>query len=331
MGKNNKKTKKHKKTKRKIPNHKKSRTHRMPRTVRPPMDANIEFKKIENGDMIKLQCSPKVNQKEFSCYEDETLYKLRDLWNARHSDRQIITKDTKEIWFMLKENMKGLCNKESCWLKQKFVDGKLNKELKTSFAPQAPKEWKKKPNDWLSSLEILDVMKQYEKAYKCFEFIGPSPIDFDTKKMYGECVWDELCNFSVAEQLKNGKTKIGMVFNTDPHTKEGEHWLSMFINIKKGEIFYFDSAGDKILPRINKLVKRIIKEGKKMNPPIEFKFDQNYPVEHQYGESECGIYCIYFIVHMLEDKITSEYLKTHIINDRYMQKFRKIYFNKEEL
>ena len=84
MGKNNKKTKKHKKTKRKIPNHKKSRTHRMPRTVRPPMDANIEFKKIENGDMIKLQCSPKVNQKEFSCYEDETLYKLRDLWNARH-------------------------------------------------------------------------------------------------------------------------------------------------------------------------------------------------------------------------------------------------------
>jgi len=125
----NKKT--NKKTKKKIPNHKKSRTYRMPRTVRPPMDANIEFNNLhDKGEMIKLKCSPKVNQKEFSCYEDETLYKLRDLWNARHEDNQIITNDTREIWFRLKENMKGVCNKESCWLKQKFVDGKLNKELK---------------------------------------------------------------------------------------------------------------------------------------------------------------------------------------------------------
>ena len=30
-------------------------------------------------------------------------------------------------------------------------------------------------------MDILDVMKQYEKAYKCFEFMGPTPIDFDTK------------------------------------------------------------------------------------------------------------------------------------------------------
>ena len=47
-------------------------------------------------------------------------------------NRQITTNDTREIWFMLKENRKGLCNKESCWLKQKFVDGKLNKELNNS-------------------------------------------------------------------------------------------------------------------------------------------------------------------------------------------------------
>jgi hypothetical protein len=259
------------------------------------------------------------------------LLKLKNIWNARHHDKPMNTNNPKEIWSQLKNYYSTICNKESCWVRQMVENSKLKKDLLNSFAPKSPDEWKKNPNEWLSSTEIINVMKQYENAYKCFEFIGPSPIDFDTKMLHGECVWDELCNFSVAEQLKNGKTKIGMVFNTDPHTKEGEHWISMFINIKKGEIFYFDSAGDKILPRINKLVKRIIKEGKKMNPPIEFKFDQNYPVEHQYGESECGIYCIYFIVHMLEDKITSDYLKTHIINDRYMQKFRKIYFNKEEL
>ena len=61
-----------------------------------------------------------------------------------------------------------------------------------------------------------------------------------------------------------------------------------------------------------------------------FKFDQNYPVEHQYGNTECGVYSIFFIAHMLEDTINEEYLKTHILHDKYMSKFRKIYFNGAE-
>ena len=66
-----------------------------------------------------------------------------------------------------------------------------------------------------------------------------------------------------------------------------------------------------------------------METPITFIFDQNYPVEHQYGTTECGIYSLYFIVHMLEDRMTSQYLKTHIITDKYVNKFRKIYFNQD--
>ena len=289
-----------------------------------------ESKKIFiEEEIINLRCSPNLKKKDFTCYQDETLYKLRDLWNNRHPDAPIITNDTKEIWLKLKDNMKNVCNKESCWLKQKFVNGNLNKELTESFAPESPKEWKKNPNMWLSSVEILDVMKQYEKTYKCFEFIGPSPIDFDTRKMYGECVWDELCNFNLSKQIKNGKTKIGIIFNTDPHNKPGRHWISMFINIKKGTIFYFDSGGDKINPLVMKLVNRIIKQGEQLNPKIKFKFDENYPIEHQYGDTECGIYSLYFIIHMLEDKITEHYLKTHILKDEYMEKFRNIYFNQE--
>jgi hypothetical protein len=34
---------------------------------------------------------------------------------------------------------------------------------------------------------------------------------------------------------------------------------------------------------------------------------------------------------MLEDKITSHYLKTHILKDKYMEKFRKVYFNQDKL
>ena len=277
--------------------------------------------------MIPVKCSPNPNKNKFSCYENDTLFKLRNLWNERHSDAPIKTNNPKQIWMELKNHMSNVCNKESCWLKQEFVDGKLDNALEESFAPVAPKKWKKNPNEWLSSMDILDVMKQYEKAYKCFEFIGPTPIDFDLKKMYGSCVWDELCNFNIENQIKNKKTKIGMIFNTDPHDKPGQHWISMFINIKKGKIFYFDSAGNQVPREIMVLTERIVKQGEQLNPPIYFHFDQNYPVEHQYGNTECGIYSLYFIVHMLEDKITGHYLKTHVLKDEYMQKFRKIYFN----
>jgi len=277
----------------------------------------------------KLQCSPKEKNKmnKFSCYTDEVLIKLRDLWNERHPDNIIKTNNTQEIHKILSDNLSSVCNKESCWLKQKFTQHKLDEQISDSFAPESPGEWKKNPNEWLTSSDIINVMKQYEKAYNCFDFIGPSPIDFDTKKMFGECVWEELCNFNLAEQIKKGKTKIGMIFNTDPHNKPGEHWLSMFVNIKNGKIFFFDSVGNKIPNQIMVLVNRIIEQGQNLNPKINFSFDQNYPVEHQYKNTECGIYSLYFVIHMLEDKITEHYLKTHILRDEYIEKFRKIYFN----
>ena len=283
--------------------------------------------KNKNKTLKKVNCSPKDKNEinDFTCYTDKNLYKLRDLWNARHPDVEITSTDPKEIHSSLTNYMSKACNKESCWLKQKFLDNKTVNELTDSFAPESPKEWKKNPNEWLSSVDIMNVMKQYEKAYKCFDFIGPTPIDFDKKMLYGECVWDELCNFSLSDQIAKGKTKIGIVFNTDPHDKSGEHWISMFINIKKRKIFFFDSNGDKAPKEVMVLVKRIIKQSKQLN--IEFKFDQNHPVEHQYGDTECGIYSLFFISHMLEDKFTENYLKTHILKDKYMQKFRKVYFN----
>jgi len=289
-------------------------------------------RKSKSKSQIKLKnvnCSPKPKSEMngFSCYTNKSLYKLRDLWNARHPDVKIINSSPREIHRELSEKFNGICNKESCWLKQKSELGKIDSDMADSFAPESPPEWKKNPYEWLSSVDIMNVMKQYEKAYKCFDFIGPTPIDFDTRKLYGECVWDELCNFSIENQIKSGKTKIGIIFNTDPHNKPGQHWISMFINIKKKRIFFFDSTGDKPPPEIMVLVNRIKEQGLGLNPKYVFKFDSNEGVEHQYGNTECGIYSLFFIVHMLEDKLTEHYLKTHILKDEYMNKFRKIYFN----
>jgi len=290
---------------------------------------NVTKKQNKFKNLQKVKCSPKIKNElnNFTCYTNKSLYKLRDLWNARHPDAKINTNNTKEIHQELTGYLSNVCNKESCWLKQNKDFGNVKNDLIDSFAPQSPAEWKKNPNEWLSSVDIMKVMKQYEKAYKCFDFIGPSPIDFDTRKLYGECVWDELCNFNLEQQIKNGKTKIGIIFNTDPHDKPGQHWISMFINIKKKKIFFFDSTGDKIPNQVMVLVNRIKDQGIKLTPKINFQFDSNEGIEHQYGNTECGIYSIYFIVNMLRDKTSEEYLKTHILKDEYMNHFRKVYFN----
>jgi len=91
--------------------------------------------------LIPLKCSPKSSKTlDFTCFDDKTIYKLRDLWNLRHQDSKIMSNDMKDIWESLKVNMSQVCNKESCWLKQQFTGGELDKELETSFAPESPKE-----------------------------------------------------------------------------------------------------------------------------------------------------------------------------------------------
>lgn len=284
----------------------------------------------KGGKQIQgVNCSPKDDNEinDFSCYSNDALIELKDKWNKRHPDEKIHTNNTKEIHNKLTNYLANVCNKESCWLKQQKHLGQATLKLKESFAPIKPKEWNKNPNEWLSSLDIINVMKQYEKAYKCFDFIGPSPIDFNKQKIYGECVWEELCNFSLKEQIKKGKFKIGIIFNTDPHYKGGQHWISMFINIKKKIIFFFDSTGDPAQPEILEFVEKIKQQGQNLNPPINFKYDTSEGYEHQNGNTECGVYSLFFIVQMLKDNLSAEYLKTHRIDDNYMSQFRKIYFN----
>jgi hypothetical protein len=97
--------------------------------------------------------------------------------------------------------------------------------------------------------------------------------------------------------------------------------------MKKKWIFYYDSAGSNIPIKVKRFVDRIINQAKQLG--IVIKFDQNYPLAHQYKNTECGVYSLFFMIHMLEDKITCDYLKTHVIKDEYIETFRNIFFNKD--
>lgn len=284
----------------------------------------IKIKK-KNKSFKKLKCAPGPNKElDFTCYSKKSLIKMRNLWNTRHPDSKIKSCNAREIWNKLKVYMNDMCNIESCWLKQKFIQSDLDKELLNyTFAPKAPTEWKRNPQEWLSSLDIISVMKQYEYKFPCFDFIGPSPINYDTHVKYGECVWKELCEFELYNMIQKGKNKIGVIFNLDPHYKNGSHWVALFINIKKGRIYFFDSYGLDPHKQIQKFIDTVKRQGKSLN--IYFK-QENNKTRHQFSNSECGMYSLYFIIQMLYDTPFEEFEKQRV-SDSKMIELRKEYFN----
>jgi hypothetical protein len=284
--------------------------------------------KKRNKTFKRVNCGPSIAKKDFTCYSDSALIKLRNTWNMRHPDARINSNNSREIWNSLKLNMDDVCDTESCWLRQKFIDGNLDKELSTyTFAPKSPSTWKTNKNQWLTSIDIEKVMKQYENAYSCFQFIGPSPIDFDSPQIYGECVWEELCKFELKNYIKNGKTKLGFIFNTDPHYMSGSHWISMFVNIKKKYIYFFDSNGDKCPPQITQLQERIKSQGTSLG--INFEILSNYPKTHQKSNTECGMYSLYLIIQLLTDTKDHTYFNQYRIKDSEVESLRKEYFNED--
>ena len=288
-----------------------------------------------DAPLKKVNCAPSVNKAEvqqYSCYTKSALIKLRDLWNARHHDEKIDSTEPYKIWSALKHFMRYTCNTEDCWLRQQFAQG-LDKEItKYTFAPTSPKSWTKNPNEWLSSVEIENVMKQYEHSYPCFEFLGPSPIDFDKHLVDGECVWEELCEFTIQKRLQTKKTKIGIIFNTDPHNKSGSHWISMFINLKDKFILFFDSTGYKPPIQIKNFVARIVAEDSSL------KYYDNTGIKHQKGSTECGMYSLYMIISLLTEKPQAKHrayadfiTNDKIIKDKDMEALRHNLFNFQPL
>lgn len=243
----------------------------------------------------------------------------------RHEDNKITSTNEREIWEELRDKMANVCNRESCWLRQKFMEGNLNNELiNYTFSPQSPETWKRNPNAWLSSTDILAVMNQYEKKHPFFEFLGPSPIDFAEKKAYGECVWEELCNLNIHDMMKRSKKKLGIIFNTDPHNKPGQHWISMFIDLERKFIFYFDSVGDRTPSPVMRLIENIQSQMNNLNMSPEIIKNT---LGHQRKNTECGIYCLFFIYYLLNEKNDPLMLLQNRIPDNEIEIFRTFFFN----
>lgn len=184
-----------------------------------------------------------------------------------------------------------------------FDETRKNQILREYVRPKQPDDWKTDPDKWLNSLDIENVMNQYEEAYPEFEFMGPYPIDFSAPDPYsknGKCLIQEICEFRVDQAIKSGTKYIGIIYNLDPHHKSGSHWVALFINLVKHETNYFDSYG-RAAPNIKGVqvpeqIQTFMRWLKTQDPSMNLQYNGN---RWQYANSECGMFCLYFIIRML--------------------------------
>ena len=162
--------------------------------------------------------------------------------------------------------------------------------------PAMPAEWRADPDMWLDSTNIAAVLDQYEDTYPDFEFMGPFPVDFAAPDPYAKgsrkCLMTEICELRVKNALANGTKSIGIVYNLDPHFKSGSHWVANYIDIVGHKCYYFDSYG--MAPPMQ--IARFMKWLTTQDPAMKLFYGSR---RLQYNNSECGIYCIYFIIRML--------------------------------
>ena len=289
-------------------------------------DSLIENIKQNKKEFKTLKCHPmkKKNTTRKTCMTNESMLLLKMLWNQRNPNDKINSRSKNKIHDELKQKLEGSCENEKCWIQQIVKSKSKQKELFNNFAPNAPRSWSSNINEWLSSRDIKKVMLQYEDKHKNFKFLGPSPIDFDTK-ISSYCVWPEICKLNLRNYKNKGVDKIGLIFNTDTHDKGGSHWIAMFVNMKSSEILFFDSNGNDVPRPIMKLVTRLKEQGRKLK--IDFEFKTNVGRRHQDFNTECGMYCLYFIISLLEESKKFEFFKNNKISDKSIELLRHEYFN----
>lgn len=279
------------------------------------------------------KCAPGKEYKEGSCFTYESLKKIANNYNKYSNTKISNSLNKKELVNALENKLKDKCDEQTCWLRLDIVKQLEDNDIEeNTFRPKGPT----KKYEWLSTTHINEVINQYMNVHKDFLFLGAVPYDFDDIPLLG------IKNINFKELENKGKYRLGMVINLDEHYKSGSHWVALFTDLKKNQVYFFDSVGKPPGKRIRKLINRIIKYFYKrkfnkelnINEIIKYKntdeISKNFHVDynniqHQKDDSECGVYSINAILSLI-DGISFEKLCSNIIPDDEINKERNEYF-----
>lgn len=278
---------------------------------------------------MNRRCSPHKSSNEYTCFSHQELINLANSYNSfrkickKNKEcypvkriRDVESKTKQELYNDLQSRFQLLCKDESCWVSLDFIDKIPDKQFvhNLKYFTFKPKmsggRWK-----WLSTMDINFVLKQYELVDPTFRFLGAQPSDFLKLQRNPE----QLFNKSVL--LNDNIQHLGLVLNIDPHNSPGSHWVAIYIE-NLNTLEYFDSTGDHFnkYPQIKRTIFKICKY---LNIDTTIKINKEV---HQTGDTECGVYSIYFIIQRILGN-DFETVSKSIVKDNAMNLFRNVIFN----
>lgn len=214
-------------------------------------------------------CAPGITPRALgvgtSIITDSTCLRREQIMFLAHANGLAISSDTSDLEILDKiskiyEKCDGyepcLVERSKLKLQSKLEPKKYKELLHSTFLPRLPGpiEENKWTDKWLSNIEIEESLKQYERIYSDYMFLGWTPIDFFDTCLTGLCSHKSLSHlYSIShnvslidgtEQTVN-KRCFGIVFNTDTSNGDGEHWISMIIDLRKKPytLEFYDSVG----------------------------------------------------------------------------------------
>jgi hypothetical protein len=292
-------------------------------------DENNIISKNKKSKII-MGCSPHKKNENGSCFTLENMIDLVKAYNKYYINKK---KHIPLNWEEYKKNdadykkylvkslsdaLEDVCDDQMCWLKQKFVkiiEKKKRNDIEATFRPYGPEG----KFTWLNTINLDEIMNQYEKLYLDFKYLGTVPLDFDhIEKIYN------LSNLNYKNMIKQNINKFGAIINLDKHNQSGSHWVAVFIDFNKGEANFSDSYGSKPPKYINEYMNNMKNLYEKI---YEKEMIINYNNErYQYKNSECGVYSINFIIKSLSG-YDMEFIINNNVPDDDINVCRQVYYN----
>ncbi len=293
-----------------------------------PMLPKILLADVMPTNPSNKKCGPDLEFENGSCFSLKILVDMAEAFNAYNKEKnkedKIVLDESYETTdpdnyklYLLSEFKKRFSGDQKEWIKHKYTDF-LKDDTKdylenNIFRPDGPQG----KFEWLSTLDINQVLAQYESKYPDFKFLGAVPIDFNDLDYY------PFKKMDFSEFKKEGIKRLGVIFNLDEHDKSGSHWVSLFADLDKGQVYFSDSYATQPEVRIRNFMNRIKDY---LNSVGIEKPDIRYnKTQHQRGNSECGVFSINFILRLLKGK-SFDHITRKRLTDEQVNKCRNIYF-----
>jgi hypothetical protein len=222
------------------------------------------------------------------------------------------------------------CNDEICVIEKVVPHHDVKEAIYSTFKHKGPRNVVKR----LSNFDIDGVLSQWCLNNTNFYNWGFNMIDFEREGA-------SLAKYTMPDILK-GQAPLNLgkyggvikrpcniaacVVNTDKYSGNGIHWFAVLCDCRQEpySVEYFNSSGNPPRVQIVDWMERTSTLLKQTGKQVVQK--TNTGSRHQYGNSECGLYSLFFIRHRLDGNPYDSFLE-YSYKDNIMTEFRKYCFS----